>query len=413
MSTKVNTAIVLFKKRQKKNGKYPAKLRITCDRRQMYYNIDSKHRTYEFFEAEFEKIISPKPRGEYKNIQLEFSLIEEKAQRIIASMSYFSFELFKTHMGIGGSDMRNVYRYLDIKTKEYTTTGYGDKAAQSLKGSLQLFFKREKTLQFKEITVEKLKEFERYMQDKGIKPTTYRRYIDSLKNTFVMAQNENVIPLSINPFGREKYTAPRAITIKRALKLAEIEKIYNYEPELFSHEDEAKDYWLLSYLCNGINMADLFNLKYQDIGTEFISFIRKKTERTSGIRKHITIPITEDIRRIIKKRGNLDKSPENFVFPVLTKGLTTFQERYKVAWRVTKTNSHMKKIGEKLGIEKHITTYTARHSFATILKRSGVSTEFISESLGHKDLKITETYLDSFENEQKIEVAKHLTAFKH
>ena len=135
--------------------------------------------------------------------------------------------------------------------------------------------------------------------------------------------------------------------------------------------------------------------------------------QTCALPIYITIPITEDIRRIIKKRGNLDNSPENFVFPVLTKGLTPFQERYKVAWRVTKTNSHMKKIGEKLKIEKHITTYTARHSFATILKRSGVSTEFISESLGHKDLKITETYLDSFENEQKIEVAKHLIAFKH
>jgi integrase len=46
-----------------------------------------------------------------------------------------------------------------------------------------------------------------------------------------------------------------------------------------------------------------------------------------------------------------------------------------------------------------------------VLKRSGVSTEFISESLGHRDLSITETYLDSFENEQKKEIAKHLTEF--
>lgn len=86
MANKVSTAIVLFKKRQKKNGKYPAKLRVTKDRKQMYYNIDTKDRVYEFSEEEFEKITSPKPRGEYKEIQIEFSLIEEKAQRIIKYM---------------------------------------------------------------------------------------------------------------------------------------------------------------------------------------------------------------------------------------------------------------------------------------------------------------------------------------
>jgi integrase/recombinase XerD len=75
------------------------------------------------------------------------------------------------------------------------------------------------------------------------------------------------------------------------------------------------------------------------------------------------------------------------------------------------TNIHMQKTGKKLGIEKHITTYTARHSFATILKRSGVSTEFISESLGHSDVKMTEIFLESFENDQKKEIAKHLTNF--
>jgi site-specific recombinase XerD len=63
------------------------------------------------------------------------------------------------------------------------------------------------------------------------------------------------------------------------------------------------------------------------------------------------------------------------------------------------TNKWMKRIGEKLGIEKPITTYAARHSFSTVLKRSGASIEFISEALGHSDVRTTENYLDSFENE--------------
>jgi len=72
----------------------------------------------------------------------------------------------------------------------------------------------------------------------------------------------------------------------------------------------------------------------------------------------------------------------------------------------------MKIIKTKLGIEKKVTTYVARHTFSTVLKRSGVSTEFIQESLGHTDIRTTENYLDSFEINVKKEFAFKLTAFK-
>jgi len=411
MDSKVSTAIVLFKKRKKKNGKYPAKLRLTHNRKQMYYNIDSKNRVYEFTSDEFAKIVASKPRGVYKEIQLEFSLIEEKARKIILMMSDFTFDLFKVHFGITGSNMRNIYHYLDIKISAYKKNGYGDKAASPMKKALQLFFNREFNLEFKELTVKKLKELELFMKERGVKQTTYYRYITTLKSAFRMAQKDGVIPLDLFPFGRDQYSVPRCITVKRALKISEIEKIYKYEPEPFSNEDEAKDFWILSYLCNGINMTDLYKLKYANINNDFISFIRQKTEHSSGVQKPILIPITDDIQRIIDKRGNPDKSPNNYVFPLLSDDLSFKDKKYKIAWRVRKFNVCMQQVGKKLGIEKHITTYTARHSFATVLKRSGISTEFISESLGHSNVKITESYLDSFENNQKKEVAKFLTSF--
>lgn len=71
-----------------------------------------------------------------------------------------------------------------------------------------------------------------------------------------------------------------------------------------------------------------------------------------------------------------------------------------------------KKIGEDLGIQAKVTTYTARHSFSTVMKRAGASVEFISEALGHRDVKTTENYLDSFENEMKKEFSGKLSAFK-
>lgn len=68
----------------------------------------------------------------------------------------------------------------------------------------------------------------------------------------------------------------------------------------------------------------------------------------------------------------------------------------------------MKQVGQELGISKHITTYTARHSFSTVLKRSGASIEYISESLGHTNTTITEVYLASFEDDTRKEMSKRL-----
>ena len=72
----------------------------------------------------------------------------------------------------------------------------------------------------------------------------------------------------------------------------------------------------------------------------------------------------------------------------------------------------MKEILPNLGIDKKATTYVARHTFSTVLKRSGASIEFIQEALGHTDIKTTESYLDSFDRETKWELAGRLSAFK-
>ncbi len=72
----------------------------------------------------------------------------------------------------------------------------------------------------------------------------------------------------------------------------------------------------------------------------------------------------------------------------------------------------MEIIGAKLGIDKKLTTIVSRHSFSTVMKNSGASTEFIQEALGHTDKRTTENYLDSFEKEIKKEFAAKLAAFK-
>ena len=72
----------------------------------------------------------------------------------------------------------------------------------------------------------------------------------------------------------------------------------------------------------------------------------------------------------------------------------------------------MKEVAKAQGISQPVTTYSARHSFATVLKRSGASTEFISDALGHSNLNTTKNYLASFEDETLQKTTDALTAFK-
>ena|SRR5690606_27009738 len=83
----------------------------------------------------------------------------------------------------------------------------------------------------------------------------------------------------------------------------------------------------------------------------------------------------------------------------------------KVLQFIKVTNKWMKRIGTALGFGLSLTTYVARHSFSTMLLRSGASVEFISESLGHSDIKTTQFYLGGFDLDAKKEMMKALSIF--
>lgn len=205
---------------------------------------------------------------------------------------------------------------------------------------------------------------------------------------------------------------PASRNIKKALDLSHIEKIYNYTP-IYESEWKARDYWLFLYFGNGMNPKDLALLKYKNIDGEYFTFERAKTElSTRSDPKPISVYINEDMKAIIERWGNTDKSPENYIFTVLEPGITPLREYELIPLLISFINDWMKKIGEALSIDKKLTTYVARHTFSTVIKRSGASTEFIQEALGHTDVKTTEYYLDSFEKEVKKEFASKLVSFK-
>ena len=193
-----------------------------------------------------------------------------------------------------------------------------------------------------------------------------------------------------------------------ALTLEQIGQIARYD-DGSEATTKYRDYWLFLYLCNGINVADFVRLKYRDIVKGEIYFERTKTRNTIRTLRDIRVVMTPPMQAIIDRWGN-PKLPDNFIFPVLTGREDVMTAKNKTKYLTHSINKRMKEVGEKLGIG-NISTYTARHSFATVLKRAGANIAYISESLGHQDLKTTENYLASFEREERVKNAEILTKF--
>ena len=143
------------------------------------------------------------------------------------------------------------------------------------------------------------------------------------------------------------------------------------------------------------------NLKFKKIQGDFIHYDRAKTSNTIQNPKPIIISLLPKAKEILKRWSNSDNDDKNYVFPLFHKSLDE-KRKQQVKHQFIKTiNKYMKLIGEEIGYDKPLTTYAARHSFATMLKRSRAPMELISESLRHKSLHTTEAYLDSFEDQTR------------
>lgn len=164
-----------------------------------------------------------------------------------------------------------------------------------------------------------------------------------------------------------------------------------------------------------MNVADIIKLKYKNVSGEYLSFERTKTELTFRGRDAIIIiicPLNDDMLQTIEKWGNKDKSPDNFIFPIISYDITEVEVRLIKQNFVQFISKNMKKICKIVGVDIPIRTMEARHTFSTILKNSGVSPHYVKEALGHTPLQTTENYLAGFEDEYKQEASRIVNNFK-
>nr|WP_294894740.1 site-specific integrase [uncultured Pedobacter sp.] len=403
------TAIIHDKRIKRKDDKFAVKLRITHQREQKYFPLN----VY-LLPEEWEKTQSEKAKGDYKKHKLYFNKIEKKAIDIIDHLPQFSFQAFEKAFNQKTDKVKDVFYYFEaylVSLKKENRSGTESSYRCAL-NSVKSFndSKNRKNLPFSEITPEWLQSYENWMVKSGRSITSVGIYLRSLRTILNQAIEDGITTKEFYPFGKRKYVIPAGNNIKKALTIADVQKVVEYVPTTVA-EEKAKDFWVLSYLCNGANMKDLALLKGTDVDDKRIVFVRAKTARTTKQNlKPIVVMMLPEIKAIIKKWG-INKDNNGFLFGILELEDNSETQLKKVRHFIKTNNKYMKRIGVTLGFDLKLTSYSARHSFATVLKRSGAPIEFISESLGHKDLRTTESYLDSFEDDVKESFQKQLLNF--
>jgi integrase len=148
----------------------------------------------------------------------------------------------------------------------------------------------------------------------------------------------------------------------------------------------------LLFRLQGISFRDLAMLRKADVHDDYLVIRRKKT----GVEMHIRI--TAQVRKLFQQcEGDAD-SP--FLLNLLDGKLTGKALYQNYCHALSRMNYYLKKLAVLRGVCRNVTSYCARHSWATIAKNADVPLLIISECMGHSSVTTTQTYLKASDNER-------------
>lgn len=422
----INISIVLDKRRIKKNQIYPVKLRV-------YSPLLKATKMYptglDMGVKKFERVwLTEKPKKIDKEERDYLDAFRVKAVEAAKKTNPFSFDIFETKLGRRKSDGKNLVYCYNNKISELKSLGrFGtaESCESSLK-SIKRFLLYQKhaysyeeqserlneftNIRFNAITPLFLQKYENHMLQAGKSKTTVGIYLRALRTIFNIAIEQGEVSEDLYPFGKSKYRIPKGKANKKALSKNQISILFHSKPQT-PQQQKAKDFWLFSYICNGMNIKDIALLKYKNIKGGYFEFERAKTERTVDTQTIVVVHLTDFSKHIIEKYGNKDRGPEQYIFSIVDGTLDGEIIHQRVGNFTRFVNQHIKSLAKANGLPEEITSYWARHSFATLTIQNGANLEFVKEAFGHQSITTTQTYFAGFEDKTKKDIIDNLLKF--
>ena len=236
-------------------------------------------------------------------------------------------------------------------------------------------------------------EYEVYLKAEGVCPNTSSYYMRGLRAIYNRAV-EKELTIQRYPF-KHVYTGIDK-TVKRAVSVKVIRQIRNLNLEHNPMLDYARDIFMFSFYTRGMSFVDMAYLKKKDLHNGILSYRRQKTNQ------QIFIKWEKPMQEIIDK---YDTTGTPYLLPIIKDVGKDERRQYKNASHLV--NCKLKKIGMQLGLTIPLTTYVARHGWASIAKSKNIPISTISEAMGHDSENTTRIYLASL-NTSVIDKANSL-----
>lgn len=234
---------------------------------------------------------------------------------------------------------------------------------------------------FNDVTPELIEKYEGWLMKRGVCKNTASFYMRKLRSIYNIAVENGIIENKM-PF-KNVYTGIDQ-TVKRAIPARAIQKVIDLDLLSRPKLDFARNIFLLSLMLRGMSFVDMCLLKKDDLVDGVLYYRRQKTHQLMRIKWETPM------QGILKKIGD---SGGIFLLPIISNNNGDIRKQCSNA--LHNINRNLKKVGKMVKLEISLTTYVARHSWASLAQSTGVSIYDISEGLGHHSLSTTRIYLAS------------------
>lgn len=253
---------------------------------------------------------------------------------------------------------------------------------------------------FEEMTPEEMKKYEQFMIKNGRKHNTISLYIRMLRSICNQAVTQKMAEIDTPELFRDVFMGCKA-TAKRAIKPSIIRGLIDADFVKHPQLKFSRDLFLLSFYLRGIPFVDLVHLRKSDMQNNTLIYFRQKTG------KMLYVTVEDCAQKIIKQYAGECKN-SIYLLPIITEVGEEGHKQYRSALRLY--NKHLHQISKLLNLGITLTSYVARHSWATTAQDTDVPIAVISTSMGHASEKVTYVYLDSFENKKLSDANKKVIA---
>jgi integrase/recombinase XerD len=388
-----NAYIILDNRRKKADNTYPLKLRVVVDRKSFHISLGTS--VEEQYWSPQKEQISTRCKKITNLKRLNNFLLKEKS-RVLDKLLVLKEDGQLSRLSMQEIKQRISQQESGLLTFQFAEAIIAELKSAKKNGNARVYdtmlrsikdFRNDKDFPMRQITFAWLKKYEAWYLSKGNTVNGLSVNMRTLRALINRAIKQKVLEAEYYPFN--DYKIKQEGTRKRAISMEELKRLKEFVPKT-KRQERAQDYFFFSFYLMGASFVDIASLKLSNIVQSRIEYKRKKTGRLHSI------PISPPLQALIDKYGR-EKAKNDYILSVI-KSNDSNKQAVEVRDELRRYNRSLKEIGKLCEIEIPLTSYVARHTYATIAKYKGVPTAIISEALGHASEEVTQVYLDSFDS---------------